>query len=314
MQGHELQTESVMQVAYWLDTASLAVQHITCSSDVETLEHLSFTRCGSLILALWHNFLEDNSRFEVFECSGQRTAQFREPGFQRELAHAAGSRLAVAHSQDFSVWDLRSGQLIGARGPEPPAAQGPAGARVGLIAANKAGTRLAFSAQGSTAVYLYDAATLDAQGVIYPTGEGLLARLVSNQRQLCGLGWELGGCLLCWEGPSWTRGCNYVRLRDGGEYEETLGQDCGKTPLPAVSPDGVFVCLYFSSTATIGVHDTRSGQLLSTHAVDAPKLVQGELPDVAVSLSWSSCGCRLLLRITATAGMHVLEQIQVVQF
>ena len=316
MQGHKVQTGCVLQVLYRLDVARLAVQHITCSRDIETLEQVVFSRCGSLILALWHNYADDDSRFEVHDCSGQRVAQFREPvhAFERQLALTAGNRVAAARSQDFSVWDMRSGQLVGTRGPETPAAQTPAGGRAGLIVANKAASKLAFCARGSTAVHLYEAATLEALGVVHPAGEGLLARLAAQESKLCRLGWGVGGWVMHLT-PAATCGTCYVRLRAGGEYEEVLGQAGGEASLPALSPDGVFMGMVSPSAAAVGVHDTRSGQLLSTMAVTVPEAEQGQEPHTEVALWWSTCGHRLLVRITSVWDFsRLLERIQVVQF
>ena len=305
-------------MVYRLDVASLAVQHITCSSDVETLEQVVFSHCGSLVLALWHGYIDNDSRFEVRDCSSKLMTQFREPAqaIEQQLALAAGSRVAAAQpaSQDFRVYDLRSGQLVGTRGPEMPATQAPAGAHTGLIAANKPGTKLAFCARGSTAVHLYEAATLEALGVVHPAGEGLLARLAAQESKLCRLGWGVGGWVMHVT-PAATCGSCYVRLRAGGEYEEVLGQASGEAPLPALSPDGMFMCMYSPSAATLGVHDTRSGQLLSTLAVTAPEAEQGQQPHTDAALWWSSCGNRLLVRTTSVWDYsRLLERIQVVQF
>ena len=320
MQGHELQTPCVTQVVYRLDVASLAVQHITCTSEHESLLRVEFSRCGSLILALWHGYDANESRFEVHDSSGQRIAQFRASGqgFDWQLALTAGNRVAAARSQDFSVWDLRSGQLVGTRGPATPATQGPASGCTGLIAANKTGTKLAFCAWGSTAVHLHEAVTLEALGVVHPADRVMPACLESGGSQLCGLGWEVGwNCVVRMHGPQRPCGRHHwqdcllaLRLRAGGLYEEMMRNDPPNATLPAVSPDGVFMCMFSPSAATIGVYDTRSGQLLSTLAVPALGSTQDQRPDTHVFLWWSTCGHRLLVRILN----GLLEQMQVVQF
>ena len=208
-----LQIAHVMQVVYRLDVVSLAMKHITSGSNDDSLQHLCWTSNGHILTVwidpAWIDPADSGSSLAVYDCSGQCTAQFwlpehilapsTAPGCRWVLACAAGNRVAAAAIQNFSVWDLQSGELVGTRGPVIPAAQGPAGAQAGLITANKTGSN--FCAQGSTAVYLYDATTLDALDVVHPAGKDMLARLVSDGCRLCGLAWEIGGFMMYLHDP-----------------------------------------------------------------------------------------------------------------
>ena len=114
-------------------------------------------------------------RFDVHDLSVQRVAQISSPDTWHKacLACAVQNRVAGASREDFLVWDLTSGGLLGTRVSVDAQVQRaryePRDSRAGVAAANRTGARLASSeGRGLSSVLILDAIMLDALSCLHP--------------------------------------------------------------------------------------------------------------------------------------------------
>ena len=99
----------------------------------------------------------------VFNRYGQLKCQIIDElaDFRPALAFLPGDRLALAHKDGFALWHLSSGHTLATITPQP----GMAGTRglgnVGLVAANQAGSKLAFCSTAEPVLHVYNSTSLD---------------------------------------------------------------------------------------------------------------------------------------------------------
>ena len=305
-----------MQALYLLEVGTWKVTLITQLDEDLELRHLSFSLNSQLILIMRSNPNRRGFDLNVYDRSGQRIVHFEDDHLSKLywytmpgcLVHAVGDRLAACHSNDFDVWDLRSGRKLGTRGPGPEPSPREAGMAAGQVAANRSGTRLAFCGQGSLDVHLFDAVTLEAQSTLRLAGSSMLAHLRSVKGQLESIVWAGGGFLLRIKAIGQQReaeqvlGLYFLKPQPSSSISlvERLQVSLKGAAQPALAPDGAFVAVHEGDSMSIGVWDTRSGRKVLTHAIDIPEPVLCEYPGRQASglLQWSSCGSRLLHRVT----------------
>ena len=247
----------------------------------------------------------------VHQRDGQIVANFQVPelllkgGRQPSLTYALRDRLAIARQDDFGVWQLSSGDLLGIAGPSvvPQATQ--AGVRCdSTVAANRPGTKLAFFAARTRRLHLYNARTLaplETMGSLSPAGR---AGILPRDSQRFGMVWDVYGWMML--SGSWSQFEDHklamlhlYKARSDGKYALTLRHQHQLAQLPASSPDGAFVCLCVCSSlaATIKVFDTRTGQLVLSRLTELPDGVLGHR--IHHAIHWSSCGSHIMVRLFA---------------
>ena len=285
-----------------LDVATRALTHITGTHDLATLYSTSFSPDGRHILACWDDCA--GYRLDVHDRSGERVAQISSPDTWRKasLAFAAQNRVAGASREGFSVWDLTSGELHGTRGPREPQVPRercrPCGSRAGVVAANKAGSKLAFSeGRGLSPVPVFDAVTLDALGCLLPAHDYVP---LSDHGAFSSMTWDVYGLLFTC--PPTERKAGVLRVVSPDARSDTAKSYCEimrcqqqHAHKPVSSPDGAFVCVCESDGAEVKIYDTRSGRLVLDSCVPLPDSLEVLHKPV---LWWSACGCCVLVRHT----------------
>ena len=297
------QASSVMQELYKLDISSRAMTHVLGTEVISC--NISFAPDSNLCLVL----LPAEAMLEVYSQSGQRLARFPErrvPGDSSlpSLAFLVEDHVAMAHTQSFIVHDLRSGQLLATIWPAQDSADCASMTRAGVIAADRAGSTLAFCAAGTSVLHLYDAATLNLLGCVCASGD-VVPAASGGYHRTADLVWGVHGWLLVTASVNvMGHVCEDLHLlsyQDGSNtYEEVLWR--GHQPEGrSASPDGALVCCYDLAASTVEILDARFGLPLSKHAVPAlPNMPEEEDVILLVDMWWSSCSSRssrILVRV-----------------
>ena len=264
-----------MQKVYLLEPAAASLTPVQISQ--RGYAHAIFTPDSQLLVINWSRPAEDHDRFQltVRDRSGQLLANITWPAaapfvFETLLAALTGGRLAVGSGAELAVWDLPNGRVLGRRTlcPARDHADGP---KISLIAANRAGTKLACIAAHTTALRVYDAITLDVLGTI-KADAGVTS--LSDTLVWSVYGWALLGQRL-------LLGMNADKLLPEVHFvQQRPGSDCSKVALqlpvskaPAFSPCGAFCCSFKDTRSTVmQVHDTRTGVLIASQKNPYPHL------------------------------------------
>ena len=297
---------SVLQkTTYLLDITSMTLHFIQSRqirpgwSDVI----LQFSHISKLVMALSWTFgpadLVD-AEISVHDHSGLHLSRFTisiPRGSCKDTCFdfSPGNR-AIALPHHICVWDLLTGQLLGSTAMLAIRACSEPCKASAILAANRAGCKLAFSGAESSALHLYDALTLEMLACLQPAG--------ASEHEA----YKWGATSLHW-GRNTSSWLFVRRWRDHGDVyvlQDTLGSTnlscnslCVSSTflcMPAVSPDLGRVCTveraFMASSATIRVHDVYSGALVLTHEVRSSPAAHECLRSEVL---WSSCGSRLLV-------------------
>ena len=246
-----------MQEVFLLEPAAASIIPIYTSQ--HGYPQAVFTPNSHLHVINWALSVEDADRFQltVRDRSGQLLANIDWPGtapfvFETSLAILTGGKPAVGSEAELAVWDLPKGQQLGHRDlcPVQDRADGPP---LGLVAANRAGTKLAYIAAHTTALRIHDAVNLDVLGTIKAD-----AGVISLTDTLI---WSVyGWALLKQRRPQVSMGGACVELRF---LQQMPGSDSFRGVLqlqvfkaPAFSPCGAFCCLFDDTRSTVmRIHD-----------------------------------------------------------
>ena len=298
-----------LQVVHLLDVASQKLSYITDTNTRDEHPRLlsaCFTPDSRLVLTVFEPcgpaFVDVRTR------CGTRLRLISPPQASHEMAIAAPTSTQVVcnHDAGVSVWDLPSGQQVGAVGPLQSEGDSDMATncrtRCSLIATNATGSRLAFLAAGGTAVQLFDAKSLSSLGSFDLPANKLPARCSIGELEL-----SMHGCLLRQEYPS-----NALHFclpeQASGVLREMLQFELAHTPL-CVSADGAFACAY--KPGQLKIWDTASWQVVLEYGLDLPEEVVRDLRHVA--LTWSSCGLRLLVRAVGKMQGRSSDKILLLQ-
>ena len=303
-----------LQVAHLLDVDSQQLSYITDNSIHDQHPRLlsaCFTPDSQLVLAVFEPygpaFVEVRAR-----CGTQlRLISPPQASHEMDIAAPTSTQVVCTHDAGFSVWDLTTGQQLGAVGPGPLQAHDSEGdsnmdtnCRTGssLIATNTTGSRLAFLAARSTAVQLFDAKSWSSLGSFSLPVDKLPARYGLNELEL-----SMHGCLLRQYYPS--KALHFcIPEQASGVLREMLYFEPAHTPL-CVSADGAFACAY--ECGQLKIWDTYFWQGVLEYRLDLPEEVVCDLRDVA--LTWSSCGLRLLVRAVGNTLGRSSDQLLLLQ-
>ena len=303
-QGPHAQAVYVLEVPSW---GMNNIMRMHGSAAAEVTYNASWSPDSSLISMLHQ---EDAGCFlRVHGRSSQLLADVRVPdlllghGRPPSLAHAAHGRVAVARQDDFGVWQIPSGQLLGIVGPGVVGKASKDGGRIdSLIAASPTGTKLAFLAARTKFLHVYDAVTLTALATFSPAGR---AGAAAKADKRFGMVWGVYGWLML-SGP-WSERENdklasvhaHTARAHSNKYALTLRHGHPSDQKPALSPDGAFLCVCTCEPRVISlkVYRTNSGQLMVTQEVRLPTGVLCH--NVHYVVHWSSCGSQILVRLYA---------------
>ena len=172
-------------MVYLLELSSLKFTLITTSDDAVHiwLDQVVFapgtSACGpdwQHLVLVWGMLPEPSTcDYDVHNRLGQRVAGFEQQDWGDKgsaPAFAKAGRIAVASGSSLVVWDLMSGQHLGTRRHPARASNllGPPGnsdwERMGVVAANSMGSKLASVAAKACDIHLYDALTLEKIGCV----------------------------------------------------------------------------------------------------------------------------------------------------
>ena len=229
------------------------------------------------------------------------------------LAFTQGG-LAAAVGLTFQIWDPLTAEVQGFGGPcmgvdlpyEVRAGDTDSSSdsesdseddHNGIVAANRSGSRLAFCAAGSFAVYVYDVSSFEVLAYVTPAQA---VPPVPSNGELLWLAWSSAGWLM-WHARKWASYRELARLHAFqqvaiGRHEEVLRVEVPGEQSVALSPDGAFVCSSDADGGRLLVHDTRSGQLLVDYGLEVGAEGQDGARLRCESFSWSRCGKRVLIR------------------
>ena len=281
-----------MQAIYLLEMNNMTMQRIGPPDEMLSAQSIAFSADSALIVvASLTPFPYLKSNLEVFERNGDRCSCFRAPfckGLQM-LAMLKGGRSAIAQAEGFSVWELRTGKLLGAVCPASFQQAHTQHYHVELqhaafVIASAGGAKLAFKARSSSDMHVYDANTLSMLGVVSPF-------------PCIGFNFELQ--TVVW-GP--YNGMIWERIRWDAPAAvhiiQPLKHQAGRSPtlysvrymhLPhcryAMSPDGALLCLSSQDEEGLAIIDTRTGLVVATIACSK----------YVCNVCWSSCGRWIIL-------------------
>ena len=117
-----------------------------------SITRVAFSPDSSHFTVVWQEFEEEPTlSFNVYSLACQRLACFEDEAvlIDASLAFISGNRLAVAHLGDFDIRYMSSGELLACAEPEPEPELDGMFRHGGQIAANQAGSKLAFRAAES---------------------------------------------------------------------------------------------------------------------------------------------------------------------
>ena len=286
-----------MQALYRLQVGTRVMTHV--ATRAEYFCDLTFAPDSETCMVLWYDPSDsDRHFFEVYSQAGQQVSHFEEPGIaclkydEPSVAYLMGGRVAIAHPHKFIVRHLRSRDKLASRRPVQAEHAWPGVVLAGLgcagvVAEDRAGSRLAFCAARTSVVYLYEPATLKVLGSVAAAAAFVPAPGRGRSAQLV---WGVHGWLLVTDHTILkqvaAQDLHVLRHQEGtGLYEEVLF--CKRQPrgLSAASPDGALVCSYDRAASTIEIHDTRFGLPLCKQALPAlPDTPQGEQLELLVDI------------------------------
>ena len=307
-----------MQIVYLLNTHDFGVTQIAQSTD-EVLQ-VTFSKDSKLILVLW--LAGDSQRYQTYSCSGLRMAFFVDPycvalgcRFSASpLVHLSGSRIAIAHPASFSVWKLDQGQLLGSA--DTGSLWALCGRRA-LIGTNSTCSKLLYSLQMPSAVYVYDAVSLELLSTLLPQtgcGSQVLRSHVSDSDAI--LTWGAYGCLVS----------QNVQYQSGGESSRpvellqfqaeptscrvtSLGQAGNMFDRLTLSPCGAYFCRFDGKTSHVQITDVRSAE-----TVLRGTLMPAMCGRFDANICWSSCSAKLMILVCDPRGFKTCEHLFVLQF
>ena len=308
-----------MQVLYLLDIDTHELRHITTSYEDMDMHSIQITAKSRCIVVFWEEYADGGFQCDVHARAGHRVASFRPQAVSAldppAKAFMLEDRMALAGCSNLDVWDLASGQLIGSRTPTQTVLSLGSWA-LSKVSVNLPGTKVAFLPAGCSTLYLYDSRTLAA----------LTTVLLSSHALPPGAG------SLVWGAYSWMlTSCsqleadiNTERAQCTQAFQPTAGSSCPCTEVlrldalhhhvSAASPDGCFLLYCELATARLVVHDLRSGRVLLTQDLEFPEGVpEHDSSNRHMAVSWSSCGCRLLIMTRMPGDARSLGLLTVIQ-
>ena len=311
-----LRAACVLQAVHLLDVASQRLTYITSTPEPGWPDDprlfpgsLTFTRDDKHLLTVWCLGLGvSGCRCDVHTLTGHTVCHFHVPEVLRlptEPAHCLSNRVAIACGGAFGLWDALSGTLLGIRRPgyEDASLAFESGMPThnGLVAANRSGTKVAFSSAWPPETHLYGIPGLEAQACILPDSavqprsRPLLLRLVHDV-----YGWAFTGQSAALRGERllhFLRPCACDRL-----CRVTLECRRHEVQHADLSPGGEYLASFQPHDASMRVYDTRTGELMATHAMALPPVgVSAEMHDRHNAVVCrSSCGQLILVRMVTT--------------
>ena len=274
-----------MQAIYLLEMSNMAMQRIGPPNEMLYAQSIAFSVDSELIvvtsLAL---FPYNMNKTEVFERNGVQVSCFSDPlciGVPL-LAMLKGSRSAIPHPEDFSVWELRTGKLLSTVRPALSAQAHPllGNQHDAIVIAGAGEAKLAFRARNSTDMHLYDATTLSMLGVVSPFRH---SSYFTHETMVWGaFNWVIWG----------RRLKPHSREAALSIFKPIMHQASSSLSLHSVmhmdvsycryalSPDGAFICMVIQDDEGLAIIDTRTGQVAATIACSKH----------VYHVSWSSCG------------------------
>lgn len=276
----------------------MAVQRIGPPDEMLWAQTIAFSADSALIVVSGHTTIpHDASKIEVFERNGDKTSCFTDPlcTYVPFLALLKGSRSAIAHSKDFSVWDLPTGKLLGTVCPELPVQAHPQHECAAIVITGPGGAKLAFKATNSFAMLLYDATTLCMLGVVSPFPR--IHACVTHETVVWGafswLIWQKRMLLFCQDQEADVSIVKAVKHQASSSLSlQSAAQMRASDCRYALSPDGAFVCMVTQDAQGLAIIDTRTGQV--TASIACSKHVD--------HISWSSCGRWITMGTSWRAG------------
>ena len=262
----------------------MAVQRIGPPDEMLWAQTITFSADNALIVVSGHVTIpHDASKIEVFERNGDKSSCFTDPLCTDVplLALLRGSRSAIAHSEDFSVWDLPSGKLLDTVRPKLPVQAHPRHECAAIVIAGPGGAKLAFKARNSFAMLLYDATTLCMLGVVSPFPR--IHACVTHETVVWGafswMIWQTRPGAYCQEAE--VSIVKAVKHQASSSLSlQSVAQMRASDCRYALSPDGAFVCMTTECAQGLAIIDTRTGQKAAIIACS--KHVD--------HISWSCCG------------------------
>ena len=288
-----------MQAVYLLHVASLSIKHIIPETHDKDVQGVSFLPDNRHVLVRSHQAMW--ARYEVYDGQGKEVVHFgHEMPFESiTWAFATKTKLAVACGDHVKVFDLTSGKPVGTLEPDiledrtsEPAEQ------TGIVASNRAHSKLAFVAPGTWVVRIYDAATLSELACVRPL-HAMRSDRATLERMVFGMsGWLFTNYQPFEKVHERLRVC--VMASDHSTYREVLDHGHVGPGDPVWSPDGLFVGCYERATSRVKVFSVRLQQMVLTHKVVVPNDLKGSHKDMSrrIDLLWSACGSRLLVHTT----------------
>ena len=287
-----------MQAIYLLEISSMAMQRVRPPNEMLSVQSNVFSADNALIvIASQTPYPHYKSKIEVLERNGHQSSCFSDPMCNGAplLAMLTGSRAAIAHSEDFSVWDLCTGRLLSNTRPAIPAHAHPLlGIKHdAIVIAGAGGAKLAFRARNSSDMLLYDASTLCMLGCV-------------SSFQHSG-SWFPDETLV-WGAFNWVIWKQqlkpYCRAAALSIVKPIMHQASRSLSLHSVmdmrvsycmyalSPDGALICMVIQDDEGLAIIDTRTGQVAAIIACN----------EHVYHVSWSSCGRWIIVGTTWRTG------------
>lgn len=300
----------IMQELMVVDVKLSELKAVISSPGYSTISRAAFAPdCQSFVVGWcsYEDFSESTCR--VYSQSCQLTTSFddRVDSWDPSWAMLEGNKMAIAQKSYFKIWDLASGHLHAAAGPDPtpsnPCYQDPGG----LLAVNTGQHKLAFCpvvGNGSPIqIHVYDSHSLQPLACL--KGEWGIAPMdyCAGASSSSSLFWGLHGWMLAYA-PSCNSFCGRLQimapLEGSCRYQHASMQGCEPQQPPALSPCSSFVVLFEEQRARLEIRDLRSGDLVVSQAVRLARDAQTK-PNMHydLALRWSSCGTRVVARVRA---------------
>ena len=292
-----------------------------------TCTGVTFAPQGQSYLVGWSE-IQDPSRssYDVYSLNSQLMTSFEDSRDSCDPTWAllADNRVAIAQISSFRVWDLSSGQMLATVGPNTtPASYSWEGG--GQVATSPSGSKAAFcpavALMSSPKIYFYDAATLQLQACLKAEEGAESLDSGTHSSRTSGLFWSLHGWMLAYK-PPWLQPLGYghgyghlqLMASQADVHAHAVMQGCEPRCNPALSPCASFVVLFSQQRASLEIRDVHSGKLLLSHAVRLAKRhththTQRKIDlTYDFSLRWSSCGSRVIARVTAVVDQHLASE------
>ena len=258
----------------------------------------------------------------VYDRYGELVCQFIDEKAYRKpsLAFLPGNRIALAHRNSFAIWHLTPGHMLATITPQPSTAETNGFAAAGVVAADQTGSKLAFCSAAEPVLHVYNSTSLEelyrleaaadikfGAGSLYPdmvwTVYGWLLVGISRDSQI-GV-------------PSHVVHVMRPSETDSGKVCQLMQRRLQPEQLPATSPDSAFLCVFDNQSATLKVHDARTGRVvLSQPFVAVQDCTRQELmPDLTTKIWWTEDGRRLVVRVLMRSKdrMKTSQHIMMVQ-